>query len=237
MTHVPSGAGAVMASRHEPWVFDPLVPLSYDVIVADPPWRFRTWSESNQAKSASRHYSLMTTDEIKFLPVGHLAQNDSLLLLWTTGWAMATGQAQEVAKAWGFTPKTEMVWQKRTLSGKSRMGTGYWARSMHEPILICSIGKPRKFSAFPSSFDGLAREHSRKPEQFYELVVKHTQGLRRADLFSRESRPGFFGWGNESTKFNTGVPPGSSSPQDTAGQTKRISGGQNPPPPFALEPQ
>jgi N6-adenosine-specific RNA methylase IME4 len=192
------------------WPFAPLVPLSYDVIVADPPWRFRTWGEHNQAKSASRHYSLMTLPEIKALPVGQLAQADCLLLLWTTGWAVATGQAQEVIRAWGFSPKSEIVWNKRTKAGKTRMGTGYWARSMHEPILLASIGKPRKFSAFPSAFDGVAREHSRKPDEFYTLVDKHTAGLRRADLFSRESRPTFEGWGNEHGKFN-----GSQDPDDT----------------------
>lgn len=188
------------------WPFDPLVPLSYDVIVADPPWRFRTWGEHNQAKSASRHYSLMTLPEIKALPVNQLAQGDCLLLLWTTGWAMATGQAHEVVKAWGFGAKSEIVWNKRTPAGKTRMGTGYWARSMHEPIMLASIGKPRKFSAFPSAFDGIAREHSRKPDEFYRLVEKHTAGMRRADLFSRESRAGFHGWGNESEKFDAILP-------------------------------
>lgn len=184
------------------WPFSELVPLSYDVICCDPPWRFRTWSDNNQAKSASRYYSLMTLPEIKALPVGQLAQRDTLLLLWTTGWAMATGQAHEVARAWGFEPRTEMVWRKLTPAGRPRMGTGYWARSLHEPILICSMGKPRKFSAFPSLFDGIAREHSRKPDEFYALVTKHTIGLRRADLFARETRPGFDGWGDQSTKFD-----------------------------------
>src|SRR3546814_8927067 len=28
----------------------------FGAILADPPWRFRTWTETNQKKSASRHY-------------------------------------------------------------------------------------------------------------------------------------------------------------------------------------
>lgn len=188
------------------WPFAPLVPLSYEIIVADPPWRFRTWSKHNQAKSASRHYSLMMLAEIKELPVARLAQADCLLLMWTTGWAMATGQAHDVVRAWGFDLKTELVWNKRTASGKTRMGTGYWARTMHEPIIVATLGRPRKFSAFPSAFDGIAREHSRKPDEFYSLVVKHTCGLRRADLFSRETREGFDGWGLERGKFDAKSP-------------------------------
>lgn len=182
------------------WLFDPLPPLSFDVIMADPPWRFRTWSETNQAKSASRHYDLMTTDQIMSLPVGRLAQRDCILLLWTTG-AMQP-QAFDVMRAWGFTYKSQIIWRKTTAAGKVRMGTGYWARSMHEPILIGSIGKPSKFSAFPSIFDGIAREHSRKPEEFYSLVDKHTSGMRRADLFSRQSRAGWDSWGHEMGKFD-----------------------------------
>lgn len=184
----------------EIWPFAPLVPMSYEVIVIDPPWRFRTWGEHNQAKSASKHYDLMQTDEIKTLPVGQLAQGDCILLLWATG-AMLP-QAFDCMKAWGFTYKSMMVWRKTTVNGKVRMGTGYWARSMHEQVLIGSIGKPPKFSAFPSIFDGIAREHSRKPDEFYSLVEKHTAGLRRADIFVRETRAGFDGWGNESTKYD-----------------------------------
>lgn len=188
-----------MSGTDSHWFFDPLVPLSYDVIVIDPPWRFRTWGEHNQAKSASRHYSLMQTTDIAAMPVGQLAQQDCLLLLWATG-AMLP-QAIDVMRAWGFTYKSEMVWRKVTANAKVRMGTGYWARSMHEPVLIGSIGKPPKFSAFPSCFDGIAREHSRKPEEFYRLVAKHTAGLRRADVFSRQRRPGWDSFGNEADKF------------------------------------
>lgn len=181
------------------WLFDPLIPMSYEVIVADPPWRFRTWSETNQAKSASRHYGLMMLDEIKALPVGSLAQRDCLLLLWVTAPMLPQGLA--VMQAWGFEYKSNLNWRKVTENGKVRMGTGYWARSMHEQVLIGALGKPRKFSAFPSSFDGIAREHSRKPEEFYRLVEKHTSGLRRADLFSRQHRIGWEAFGNETTKF------------------------------------
>ena len=181
------------------WFFAPLIPLSYDLIVIDPPWRFRTWGEHNQAKSASKHYSLMQTDDIKSMPVSQLAQADCLLLLWATGAMMP--QAIDCMKAWGFTYKSQMAWRKTTPAGKVRMGTGYWARSMHEPILIGSIGKPPKFSAFPSLFDGIAREHSRKPDEFYRLVDKHAAGLRRADVFSRQKREGWDSFGNETEKF------------------------------------
>jgi N6-adenosine-specific RNA methylase IME4 len=130
---------------------------------------------------------------------GNSLRKNCLLLLWSTGAMMP--QALDVMRGWGFAYKSQMMWRKVTPAGKVRMGTGYWARTMHEPILIGSIGKPPKFSAFPSVFDGVAREHSRKPEEFYALVHKHTAGLRRADVFARTKRSGWDAFGNEVDRF------------------------------------
>jgi hypothetical protein len=52
------------------------------------------------------------------------------------------------------------------------------------------------------TFDGPTREHSRKPDEFYQLVVDRTNGFDRCDLFSRETRPGFDGWGREHGRFD-----------------------------------
>ncbi|WP_281015481.1 MT-A70 family methyltransferase [Rhodoplanes serenus] len=82
------------------------------------------------------------------------------------------------------------------------MGTGYRVRTLHEPILVCITGNPTH-RPFPSLFDGVAREHSRKPDEFYGVVRRCTPGaLVRADLFSRETREGFIGWGDEHRKFD-----------------------------------
>jgi N6-adenosine-specific RNA methylase IME4 len=72
-----------------------------------------------------------------------------------------------------FKPISEIVWLKRYPSGKARIGTGYRVRTMHEPILVCTVGAPQH-KPFPSTFDGVAREHSRKPDEFYDLVLSHT---------------------------------------------------------------
>lgn len=182
--------------------------FGYDVIVADPPWTFELRSEAGEGKSPQAQYQCMSLDAIKALPVGQLARGDCLLLLWTCGWAMATCQAHEVAKAWGFNPVTEMAWRKTTKAGAVRMGPGYRVRTMHEPILVCTLGNPvhkamESTDRYDIRIDGIAREHSRKPVEFYEHVVACTpRAVLRADLFSRESRPGFDTWGDESTKFN-----------------------------------
>jgi N6-adenosine-specific RNA methylase IME4 len=133
------------------WQFGGLAMFGYDLIVADPPWDFENYSDAGTKKGADPHYSVMVLKDIKALPVHELARGDCLLLLWTTGWAIATGQAQEVARAWGFKPISEIVWLKRYPSGKARIGTGYRVRTMHEPILVCTIGNPQH-KPFPSIF-------------------------------------------------------------------------------------
>lgn len=187
------------------WPFGSLKTFGYDVIVADPPWKYDRWSETNQSKGAADQYDTMELRDIAALPVGHLARGDCLLLLWTCGCMIP--EALHVMNAWGFKFKSEIVWRKIYKSGKVRMGTGYRVRTMHEPILVGTIGSPAH-KAFPSIIDGIAREHSRKPEAFYDVVRASTKNCidTRADLFSRETRPGFEGWGFEHGKFDPAEP-------------------------------
>lgn len=181
-----------------PWPFGDMRMFGYDCIVADPPWSFRLRSEAGERKSPMFHYDCMSVDDIAAMPVSQLARGDCLLLLWTCGWAMANRHAHKVAEGWGFTPITELVWRKTTKNAKVRVGPGYRARTMHEPILLCTMGNP-VHGAFPSLFDGLARRHSEKPDEFYEMVRSKTKHmLHRADLFSAGiQRPGFEGWGED----------------------------------------
>lgn len=173
--------------------------FGYSVIEVDPPWSYDRWSDTNQKKGAADKYETMDTADIAALPVGHLARGDCLLLLWACGCMLP--QALHVMQSWGFVFKSEIIWRKVTKNGKPRMGTGYRVRTMHEPILVGTIGHP-DHGAFPSIFDGVAREHSRKPEEWYGLVADRTPGLERCALFTRESRPGFDCWGKEHGKFN-----------------------------------
>jgi N6-adenosine-specific RNA methylase IME4 len=45
------------------------------------------------------------------------------------------------------------------------------------------------------------REHSRKPDEFYDTIRRVTFGPR-IDVFGRERREGFEVWGNEPDRFN-----------------------------------
>lgn len=53
----------------------------YSVILADPPWAFRAWSDKGKGRSAEQHYPTMRLEDIKALPVADLAAGDCVLFL------------------------------------------------------------------------------------------------------------------------------------------------------------
>ncbi len=185
------------------WPFDPLPPLAFDVVLADPPWSFATYSAAGKGKSAEAHYATMTLDAIKVLPVGQLARGDAWLWLWATHPMIDV--AIDVMRAWGFRFVTSGVWSKRSENGLA-FGTGYVLRCASEPFLIGAMGKPRVASrSVRTIIEAPRREHSRKPDESYREAERLFGPGRRADLFARESRPGWEPWGHEVGKFNTGA--------------------------------
>ena len=86
--------------RHGNWPFGTISPFCWDLIMADPPWEFQTYSAKGAGKSASAQYRTMTTEEICALPVGDLAAKNCMLWLWAT--APRLPDALKVIKAWGF---------------------------------------------------------------------------------------------------------------------------------------
>jgi N6-adenosine-specific RNA methylase IME4 len=166
----------------------PFAPLAYDMIVADPPWSFDNYSAAGEAKNAKAQYRCMSLDDIKGLPVGHLARGDALLMLWATNPMLDI--AFDVLRSWGSRFKTAATWIKGTKGGHLAFGTGYILRGANEPILLGTIGSPKTSRSCRTVIEGLAREHSRKPDEAYEWAERLMPHARRVDLFSRQSRPG-----------------------------------------------
>ena len=183
----------------ELWPFGALPPFSFDLIMADPPWLYKLRSEKGEGKSAQAHYKCMPLDEIKAMPVLDLASENCLLWLYATNPMLPQGL--EVLKAWGFEFATAGSWEKTTRHGKQSFGGGYIFRSSNEPILIGTRGEPKTTKSVRSSFRGLARGHSVKPEEGYRQAEKLMPNARRLELFSRTNRKGWSVWGDEAGKF------------------------------------
>jgi N6-adenosine-specific RNA methylase IME4 len=182
------------------WPFGKLKSLHYGLIMADPPWDFRTYSQEGQKKGPASHYSVMSIDEIKGLPVGHLASGDAVLWLWATHPMLP--QQIEVCAAWGFRFVTSGVWVKRTTKGKLNFGTGYRLRCASEPFLIATNGNPGTARNVRTVIEGPIREHSRKPDEAFAAAAHLVGKVAKCELFSRQTRDGWDCWGAEVTKFD-----------------------------------
>lgn len=188
-----------------PWALDPLPMFAFDVIMADPPWLFENFSEKGEGKNPKRHYDCMPTADIAALPVGHLARGDAWLWLWGT-WPMLP-DAMAVMAAWGFRYVAGGPWVKRGRSGKVAFGPGYIFRECNEVFLVGKIGAPPVCSrSIRNLIEAPRREHSRKPDEAYTVCEQLFGPARRADIFSRETRPGWSSWGREAGKFDAGAP-------------------------------
>ncbi len=184
------------------WPFAPLVPLSFGFIMIDPPWDFALRSDKGRTgKAAAGQYGCMSMDEIKALPVADLGRGDTLIWCWATH--PMIDQQIEALRAWGFRFVTTGTWGKTTKNGNLAFGTGYRLRCASEPFIIGTLGNPETVKNIRTLFLAPVREHSRKPDEAYEIAERMMPGaLQRADIFSRQVRPGWTAWGNETGKFN-----------------------------------
>lgn len=186
------------------WQFGRLEPGAYDLILADPPWKFEVRSDLGEEKSASKHYETQGIGWIASLPVSALAKPNATLVLWTTKDQLACGNAHLVLNAWGFDGVSIGAWAKRTKKGGLAFGTGFYFRGCVEYFLIGRRGKGLglpKARNIRDLIEAEVREHSRKPEIMRDNLEAMYPNARRADLFARQSRAGWEAWGNEVDRF------------------------------------
>lgn len=138
----------------------------YDIIYADPPWKFLTYSDKGKGRSAEKHYPTMSKDAIEQLPISKISAKNSVLFLWVT--APCFEQGLELIKAWGYTYKTvAFTWVKlNKKNGKLFMGMGYYTRANAEYCLLATKGKvlERKSKSVPSAVVTPIERHSKKPD-------------------------------------------------------------------------
>ena len=167
----------------------------YNIIYADPPWRYQ---QKNLSGAAEHHYPTMSVKDICGLKVEEIAAKDCVLFLWATFPQLP--EALRVIKAWGFQYKTvAFVWLKQNKSGKGWFfGLGFWTRGNAEICLLATKGKPHRNSNRVHQFlISPIRGHSQKPEEAREKIVELMGDLPRVELFAREKTEGWDTWGNE----------------------------------------
>ena len=183
----------------------------YNIIYADPPWTFKTYSDKGKDRSAEQHYNVLSLDDIKKLPIRDLAADSCMLFMWVT--YPILDKSFEVMKAWGFDYKTcAFAWVKANKSADLsklnvekdiRMNMGYYTRANSELCLLGRRGKTleRMDKGVRQVILSHQREHSRKPDEAYDRIERLFGDVSRIELFARTEREGWDVWGNEVSKF------------------------------------
>lgn len=171
----------------------------YNVIYADPPWKYYTYSEkSKQKRTAETYYKTMKIDDICALPVKEISDIDCALFLWVTFPCLFEGL--KVMKSWGFKYKTcAFVWVKRNRKSDGYFtGLGFWTRANAEICILGTKGHPKRVSkAVKQICDARVMEHSKKPDEIRNRIVDLMGDVPRIELFAREKLEGWDALGNE----------------------------------------
>lgn len=168
---------------------------TYEIIYADPPWRY---SAKKVQGAAENHYPTMSIDELCALPVAELAAKDSALFMWATFPQLP--EALRLIRAWGFTYKSvAFVWLKKNKKADSWFyGLGFWTRANAEVCLLATKGHPKRQAADIHQFIISPIEaHSKKPDETRDKIVALMGDRPRVELFARQTPPGWDVWGNE----------------------------------------
>lgn len=197
------GAGA---ARRENDISDELrrvQNLTYDVLMVDPPWK-------HDSDPVERFYRRMDDSRWPALmkEIDRVAKRDALMAMWVPTCMVQKlfGKVvnEENAGEWHF--HKMLTWNR----GRSTPSIN-WPRTTTELLAIFSRGNysalldPATKGKLEGDIAVAARETGRKPDEYYELLeamVRTDQPLRKADIFARQSRHGWDGFGDEKHKFS-----------------------------------
>jgi N6-adenosine-specific RNA methylase IME4 len=191
----------------------------FRAILADPPWRFKSYAASANPESdrhVERHYSTMTLDEIKALDVASVAHADGChLFLWTTGPFLP--KSLDVIEAWGFRYSAiAFTWVKLLKTFETdqlrfipadehdfHVSLGFTTRKNTELCLLARRGNAKRVARnVRELITSPRREHSRKPDETHERIEQYCAGPY-LELFGRSERKGWIVRGDEVGKFKT----------------------------------
>ena len=176
----------------------------YNIIYADPPWHYGSKSAVNNTtgsaiKPLSDHYSTMSLQELKNMPIKNMTKDDAACFMWVTD--SHIDEALEVLRSWGFAYKTiAFNWVKTTSKGNYCKNVAPWTMKSSEICLLGIKGRMTKYKQ-ANNIESLViaqrTQHSQKPNEVRKRIEDLFGDLPRIELFARQKTDGWDVWGDE----------------------------------------
>jgi N6-adenosine-specific RNA methylase IME4 len=179
----------------------PTISGGFSTVLADPPWRFanRTGKIAPEHRRLDR-YSTLDLESIRNIEVADVVSNNAHLYLWVPNALLPEGL--KVMESWGFRYISNVIWAKRRIDGgPDGRGVGFYFRNVTEIILFGVRGRMRTLPPARSQvnmIESRKREHSRKPDEQYDLIESCSPGPY-LELFARSEKVGWTTWGDEAS--------------------------------------
>ena len=186
----------------------------FKTVMIDPPWKKSTGGVGHKSLQSSTHYDVQTKAEIIATLDRWLNQYgvtpEAHLYMWTVN-SFTAGKDQgilpalEVVKRLGFTPITLIPWVKSNVGSPTPYGMRYTEMCIFSVRYDKGMGKNTRYSGTDDPENvvngkGLCasrdyvlaprREHSRKPDEFYDFIERRSCGPY-LELYSRTDRMGW----------------------------------------------
>ena len=168
----------------------------YQIIYADPPWRYggRTYDNPEKRKPIEEYYPTMTFEQLKKLYVYGITDKNSLLFLWVVNSKLK--ECISVGEHWGFKYITiAFIWHKCIAL------LGNYTMSGCDICLLFKKGKiPQgklKGRGIKQFYEEKVLRHSQKPNEIRRRIELLFPESNRIELFAREKTEGWDVWGNE----------------------------------------
>lgn len=171
----------------------------YDIIYADPPYRFsqginprKTFSDKAK-EELNLHYQTLSDKEIREFRFSQIAADECVLFCWTTDAHLPI--CLDMIQNNGFSYKTvAFVWNK------VRAYMGKWTVKQCELCLLATKGTiHKKLLTFKERqyIEEIKTQHSAKPIGARKRIEKMFGNIPRIELFARQQADGWDCWGNE----------------------------------------
>lgn len=184
------------ASRTRKPAPEPPAVGAYRTVILDPPWPMDVLHRDTAVKDDRRKldYPTQTLEEIRDSTAWeHIAADGCHVYLWTT--QRFLDDAWHLMEEKGISPEVVLVWHK-----PKGFTPFTWMYNAEFVVFGRVASLPFEKVGEKVVFQGDVREHSRKPDEFYE-VVRRVSPEPRIDCHSREPREGFDQWGTEKEYF------------------------------------